>query len=360
MHNLRRFLLLPLITIISLEIVSFVFFKLNLLEISHTPKIYLDKDFIPNDEWWTEEEKWGAWHKYKSATTQKRSCYDVVYRSNEVGARDDTFADNNNNIILLGDSFAEGYGVNIENTSQKYIEEFTNRSVLNFGVSRHFGPVQYSIIYENLAKNFSHKTIIIYLLPDNDFGENDFTNWAESKRYRPYYKFTSNNSYEVFIPDHAIKNYMSNTKKLKKILKDYFWTSNLFININYNYRIYRSNKKKMPKNFSGYFDSDIKQQKAAIYFLNKIIDNAKSNVVLVSIPRPNDLNRLKKGSDLSAVYWNKYFINKDISNTNFKFVDLINYLPENIENIYLKCDGHWSPKGNYWAAKIISDFISKN
>ena len=66
------------------------------------------------------------------------------------------------------------------------------------------------------------------------------------------------------------------------------------------------------------------------------------------------------GSDLSAVYWNKYFINKDIYNTNFKFVDLINYLTENIENIYLKCDGHWSPKGNYWAAKIISDFISKN
>ena len=276
-----------------------------------------------------------------------------------MGARDDTFADNNNNIILLGDSFAEGYGVNIENTSQKYIEEFTNRSVLNFGVSRHFGPVQYSIIYENLAKNFSHKTIIIYLLPDNDFGENDFTNWAESKRYRPYYKFTSNNSYEVFIPDHAIKNYMSNTKKLKKILKDYFWTSNLFININYNYRIYRSSKKKLSNNFSGYFDSDIEQQKAIIYFLNKIIDSVKSNVVLVSIPRPNDLSRLKNGSDLTTVYWNKYFINKDIYKTNFKFVDLINYLPENIDDIYLKCDGHWSPNGNLWAAKIISEFISK-
>ena len=266
MHNLRRFLLLPLITIIILEIISFGFFKLNLLEISHTPKIYLDKEFIPNDEWWTEEEIWGAWHKNNSATPQKRSCYDVVYRSNEVGARDDSFADNDNNIVLLGDSFAEGYGVNIENTSQKYIEKFTNRNVLNFGVSHNFGPVQYSILYENLAKNFSHKTIIIYLLPDNDFGENDYTNWIGSKRYRPYYKFINNNSYDTFFPDQSVKNYMSNTKKLKKILKDYFWTSNLFININYNYRIYRSSKKNLLMLHA--------------YKINFSIDNLKYNFVV--------------------------------------------------------------------------------
>ena len=43
----------------------------------------------------------------------------------------------------------------------------------------------------------------------------------------------------------------------------------------------------------------------------------------------------------------------------FTFIDLINYPPENLNEIYLKCDGHWSQKGNMWAAKIISKFIDQ-
>ena len=348
-------------TILFFELISFSIFKLNLLEISHIPKLYLNKEIISNDEWWVEDKIWGAWHQSTASTIQKRSCYNAVYISNQIGARDDDFKNNNDNdIILLGDSFAEGYGVNIENSSQKYIEKFTNRNVLNFGVSHNFGPVQYSIIYENLAKNFKHKTIIIYLLPDNDFGENDYSNWQGSKRYRPYYRFVENNYYEIFIPDDSIKNYKSNTKKLKMILKDFFWTSNLFINMDYNYRIYRSKRKKSLDNFSGYFDSSIEQQKAVIYFLDKIINNESVNVILVSIPRPSDYNRLNYGSKLTDIYWNNYFVNKDISNNNFKFIDLINYKPDNLDEIYLKCDGHWSPKGNLWAAKIISKYLNKN
>ena len=42
---------------------------------------------------------------------------------------------------------------------------------------------------------------------------------------------------------------------------------------------------------------------------------------------------------------------------NFTFIDLIKYPILNLEELYLKCDGHWSPKGNMWAAKIISDHL---
>ena len=361
MSRLKKILLLSLTIIFLLELISYSIFKLNLLEISHIPKLYLDKGIVPTDEWWIEDTLWGAWHKSASSTIQKRSCYNVIYASNEIGARDDSFKNNkDNDIILLGDSFAEGYGVNLENTSQKYIEKFTNRNVLNFGVSHNFGPVQYSVIYEHLAKNFKHKTIIIYLLPNNDFGENDYSNWQGSKRYRPYYKFIDNDYYEIFIPNESIKNYKSNTKKLKKMLKDYLWTSNLFINIDYKYKIYRGKKKKSFDNFSGYFDSSIEQQKAVIYFVDKIINNESANVILVSIPRPLDYDRLNNGSELSGVFWNNYYVNKDISNNNFKFIDLINYKPDNLDEIYLKCDGHWSPKGNLWAAEIVSEYLNKN
>ena len=63
--------------------------------------------------------------------------------------------------------------------------------------------------------------MIIFFLPSNDFGENDYSNWKGSKRYRPYYKKNGDNNYEIFIPTYAIKNHKSETKKIKKIFKDY-------------------------------------------------------------------------------------------------------------------------------------------
>ena len=66
-------------------------------------------------------------------------------------------------------------------------EKKLKRNILNFGASGNFGPVQYWLLYEKFAKKFNHNTVIIYFLPDNDFGENDYTNWKGSKRYRPYY-----------------------------------------------------------------------------------------------------------------------------------------------------------------------------
>jgi hypothetical protein len=343
------------------ELISYGFYKLNLLEISHKPKIYLSKNEVPNDEWWTEENIWGAWHIKNSETRQIRSCYDATYISNEVGARDDSFSYNNpNDIILIGDSFAEGYGVNYVNTSQKYIENLTGFNVLNFGVSKNFGIVQYYEIYKNFAKNYEHNKLIIFFLPSNDFGENDYNNWRGSKRYRPYYKKIENNNYETFIPNDAVKNYKSRTKKIKKIFKDYFWTSGLFINLNYNYKIYRAKKKYGKDTFSGYFDSNLDQQKAAIYFIKKIADEANIETYLVSIPRLQDFERLEKGENLQEVFWIKSLNDLTKKNKKFTFIDLIQYPTSNLKSLYLKCDGHWTIAGNIWAAEIISKILIKN
>ena len=358
MIKYKNFLILFFITIFLFELIAFGIVKFNLLEISHTPKIYLSKKIVPNDEWWTEEKEWGAWHKISSSTLQKRSCFNVKYTSNEVGARDSDFKTNSyNDIILLGDSFAEGYGVNYEDTSQKYLEKHTKRKVLNFGVSQNFGPVQYWLLYEKFAKKFNHNTVIIYFLPDNDFGENDYTNWKGSKRYRPYYEKIDKNNYQAYIPKESVKNYTSKTKKIKKVFKDYFWSSNLFINLNYNYKIYRANKKKLNGNFSAYFDTSLENQKAAIFFLNKIINSSPNNVILVSIPRQHDFLRFSRGAKTEEIYWNNYFNEKAKSNNKFKFIDLIKFAPENIDELYLTCDGHWSPKGNLWASGIIEKHL---
>lgn len=358
MTKFKNYFILSFVLLISFELISYFIYKIKILEISHKPKIYLNKDEISNDEWWIEENLWGSWHINNSKTRQIRSCYDATYISNEVGARDSSFSTNtSNDVILIGDSFAEGYGVNLIDTSQKYIEKLTGLNVLNFGVSNNTGIVQYYEIYKNFAKNYKHNKLIIFFLPSNDFGENDYNNWRGSKRYRPYYKVTENNNYEIFIPKNAVKNHKSKTKKIKKLFKDFFWTSGLFINLNYNYKIYRAKKKHGKDTFSGYFDSKLDQQKAAIYFIKKMIKEANIDTYLVSIPRLQDFDAFNQGENLDDVYWIKSLNDISKNNKNFTFIDLIKYPISNLNDLYLKCDGHWTPKGNKWAAEIISEYL---
>ena len=86
--------------------------------------------------------------------------------------------------------------------------------------------------------------------------------------------------------------------------------------------------------------------------LDKIINDSNKKIFLVSIPRLQDYYENK---NINNVYWHNYYKLKDENTSNFKFINLIEYPPKNLENIYLKCDGHWSPDGNKWAAEIISE-----
>jgi len=91
MKKILNFFSIFFLIVIILELISFLLYKSNLLEISHKPKIYLRGNFVTEYNFWTEEKKWGAWRKKNSSLNQKRSCFDVVYKTNEVGARDDKF-----------------------------------------------------------------------------------------------------------------------------------------------------------------------------------------------------------------------------------------------------------------------------
>ena len=172
----KKFFLIILITFLFLfEIFSFALSKFNLLIFNDTPIVYLKDQKNIIDNYWTEKEIWGAWHEKNFQTSHKKKCFDVIYKTNEVGARDTSFKDlkKENNIILLGDSFAEGYGVNKNQMFEKKIEEVLNRDLLNFSSSKDFGLIQYFIIYEKLASNYSHDTIIVSFLPNNDFKDNE-------------------------------------------------------------------------------------------------------------------------------------------------------------------------------------------
>ena len=77
--------------------------------------------------------------------------------------------------MLLGDSFAEGYGVSYEDTSQFLLEKKINRRILNFGAAGNFGTLQELILYQGYRQTYPHSAVFVYVLPANDFTDNDAT-----------------------------------------------------------------------------------------------------------------------------------------------------------------------------------------
>jgi hypothetical protein len=120
-----------------------------------------------------------------------------------------------------------------------------------------------------------------------------------------------------------------------------------------------SNSIDYSNDYSGYFDPTNAQQKAVVFFINKIISQETGNILLVAIPTPEDFKRVKNGYKKNEMLWWRSFTSFEKNGKGkVNFVDLIDYPPTDVSDLYLSCDGHWSPFGNEWAAKIISHKLS--
>lgn len=367
--------------LLALELFSFTLSKTGLLPVHDTPWAYRSKEdiFLPSLQWRTEESDWGAWHKANSATRERQSCYDTPYYSNEIGARDDSFdhPKNKKRIILIGDSFAEGFGARHEETAQYLIEQKTGAEVFNFGSAGDLGPVQYAIIYEQLAKKYNPDALIIFFLPNNDFTDNDYEYWKKTnktyksngtERWRPYYKKTAN-GFDSFIPDHATKTIEA---KDPNFANRYLWTHNVYKTIKFILAQRREvaaqnalalqgaiNLSSIKGGYSGYFDATEQEQEAAIFYIRKLIKESNvKQVILVSIPTMGDLGRIASGSKPENMQWYKAFKNfGDSLGKPVEFIDLAKYVPADPTQLFWTCDGHWSNYGNKWASEIISPYL---
>lgn len=372
--NIKKFILLILFTILLLELCSYIASKKKLLIFNKPPGYLQYKTEYSASDWRSEEEAWGAWHKKNFSTRHKKKCFDVTYNSNDVGARS-SFSFNNlkdkNNLILLGDSFAEGTGVKEENILASQLTQNYKKS-LNFGSGGNFGPLQSFIIYRDLAKKFTHNEVVFLFLPANDFHDNDFEYYKKNKlnnRYRPYIKKIDSNNFEFFYPegstpqkDFPYENV--STKKsdlIKTILKEYTWLYNSLKTIKYSLlqkkNLYTVDEKKF-----GYFFDDEYFVDGTIFFIGKLFDQVDSEFKksLLIIPTERDLiNILEKGTSYKELNWYKKLelLSKKYD---FKIIDLaLNYKNEyssefiknGLENWYLKCDGHWNKNGHKLAEK---------
>ncbi|NVK18562.1 MAG: SGNH/GDSL hydrolase family protein [Methylocystaceae bacterium] len=369
--KLLKILFINLVILLAcLELGSFLYYNLG-LSISNYTTSYVSKTYDNDLQWMTEHNNWGAWHVPNGRAHMERRCFGVELISNSYGARDieRNMKSEKSRVLVLGDSFVEGYGVNREKRFTDLLEKKLGREFLNFGTSGSSGPTQYAILYRELASKFDHDEVLIAFLPDNDFTDNDPAIWlgddktAFNIRYRPYWKrVDGTNDFEVFYPTDKPKHMVTfgdyrseNQQKgpsLKSRIQRLFWTYGVYREIRYISRgsTYDDGI------YSGYFDGTDEQVDAALFFLKKIKDMAgDKKVSMISIARPNDLKRQAETPSPIIARLSAFAAENDI-----KFVDLA---PETLEretdikSLYLPCDGHWSPKGHQLAADIIANTI---
>ena len=89
--KIKLFVFTILILIITIEMLSFIATKLNLLSANNEPS-YL---YPSGDKWRTETMPWGSWHKPNFSDRHRKTCFDVEYESNNIGARDNEPYDEN-------------------------------------------------------------------------------------------------------------------------------------------------------------------------------------------------------------------------------------------------------------------------
>ena len=145
------------------------------------------RPWASQDRRYVDHEEFGLWRR--SNTIFRHPTLKIDYRTNSVGARDRERVEvaASRRVIVLGDSFVEGWNLPTEKRLTNLLENSTGLEHLNFAMG-HFGPYQSYLVYRELGKRYTHNHVLIGILPINDFTDLDYerARHAVWYPYRPY------------------------------------------------------------------------------------------------------------------------------------------------------------------------------
>jgi len=306
----------------------------------------------------------GTWHAPHSSYRHRRSCFDVEYRANSFGMRDreQTLTSDKPRSVILGDSFVEGYGMEEEKRISNMLEKIRGRETLNFGTSGFFGPTEYYLLYQHLAKKFSHDEVIVGIYPNNDFTDDDYDYLKKDGRYKPFFVGTYPDYKIVYTADRPRGLQGSFLRSLKGFFREYTYS---YSSVAYLIRLYRFKTERImntPKGeiFSGFYDFTPEAWDRTRYALEKLVEEAGGKKVAVFlIPSITDLKRYgRQGrSPLSAKM-------EEFARTHpVTLIDLLPYLHDfskDWEKYYdVPCDHHFSEYGSEVVARYIQSKLGQ-
>ena len=317
----------------------------------------------------------GVWKYSNSSLHHESVCFDVVYESNSYGARDierSRHAMGKRRVVVLGDSYVEGLGVKSENRMTDLLEKKTGIEHLNFGTCGSFGSIQEWLLYKHNASKFEHTDVFIFMLPFNDFSDNDPDDFPKD-RYRPYVK-KIDGKFKVYYTTNFVKrektvnnekNFRATPEIIKNIIDNTFYIANF---LRWATREIKKRlglkKKKISAETVPPYDNFSKMDLEILLYtyaqIGRLADNR--NVYIFTIPAEVDFSAAqKRGYDFKIVKELKEFTSK---HDNIFFIDMLpgflKHAQENnleYEDYTLGCDGHWGNLGHRVAADIVYNAV---
>ena len=312
-----------------------------------------------------ENRAFGVWHPPNASFHAKADCFDVVYESNSVGARDVEREERSSasRTVVLGDSFVEGIGVELSDRMSGLLEAWSGVEHLNFGTAGNFSSIQQWKLYETLASRFDHDRVLLFAFPNNDFFENDYEAFWQNHRYRPYLR-ESDDGFEVYYP--------VDYDAAQQAAQDQLWWNRWYNRI-FLYRLVAFVDGQVRvrlaqggtgeygyQGYSQYTDEDLER---LFFSYRKIRDLAAGRpLVIYTIPRITDLMYAQDQGSIGTLP--ERLARFAAEEEGIAYHDLApGYLADaaaegrELGDYFLPCDGHWSVLGNQVAAEIVRESL---
>lgn len=324
----------------------------------------------------------GVWHASSSSSRHVRSCFDVTYRSNSYGARDveRQLHSRQPRVLVLGDSMIEGFGLSDEHRLSNLLERETGIEHLNFGVAGGFGTTQSYLLYKTLASRFSHAAVILGVLPDNDFWDNDFEYGRRvyPDRYRPYL-VGRYPTYRLLYYQSSLDQGAAHREgwrgRAEGILREFSYSYHAldYLRRRVATRLLpepqpaAAKPLESPAPYSGYYDYRKDQLDLMKYTFERIRQVAAGRQVIIALlPTRADFERYDAttGSPLGAE------LERFAAAGGMGFVDLLPGMygqngrsgpggrSEGWDRYFHACDGHWGAEGHAVAARLLRDELT--
>lgn len=313
------------------------------------------------------DSRFGVWHKANAAVTVDTPQGPVTYETNAQGMRDRPRAEKSTaaeRVVVLGDSFIEGSYVEESDRITDVLEKTTGVEFLNFGTSGNFGSIQEWLLYEHLAKNFDHSRVCVFLLPANDFTDNDPA-MNPPARYRPYLQETAG-TYKVSYPvafapaTTGMSRTMSPGRIFRHMLYNHWYSLNLIVLRDISEVVDLFRRTTITSSYDTYTPVDLSRM---LFTYRQILDIAGHRPVhIVVIPRDSDFLAHRAGrfegkitAALSA--FAKEYPGLDVIDLLPYFLNYAKTHGISYKRFFLEHDAHWSPLGHRVAAKAVLEAL---
>lgn len=343
--NLGRFLLL-----LSTILIFLIIFEFSLIILEKINKGGNRDDIFKEFFQFSDIYGW----ENKPNTTKKFTIPDTIsyVRINNLGFRGEDYKEIENmyKILVLGDSFTWGYGVNDNETYPKLLEIYNSRiKTINMGVAGYGTDQEYLTMINKGLKMKPDLVILMYQISTDTGDTNSEVRYGKIK---PLFEYDNRSLFLTNVPLPK-RDLNTNIKK-----ED-------FIKSLRGYKFFRDNLISIPfirefliDNFHIGRDYDfIENYNLVFTILTKLNEELKKEKIPFLVIIMPDKEQINGPLSNRSIYFMENFLEKE----NINYIDLFPYFKEeDISSIYFKIDGHTNFEGNKKIAKIIYTELMNN